>query len=223
MQRRIALFAAGLAVAASSCIFPASPVFAERQPEVKAEVTDLGDRQAVKRAETARVDQILNHYLDQTKPLEKIDNDIRYLLADASKQNGEQLSGFLSKEVLPRSQELMSLSTEVTSRSSALRELHEIFNDYVVARHKFLSQLAVFSREKEPEEWFYSMSSHSGRFGSSTYVEQGHTKEYVSHATNKKVAALEGMLADVNRLRSAYYNRKSYIIRNKLEVIGEEK
>ncbi|MGM9997983.1 MAG: hypothetical protein ACI38Q_01070 [Candidatus Bruticola sp.] len=217
------IFASGAFCFALGTAVTAEPAWAERPPAVKYEVTDLENRAEIKYYDRMRVNRILNNYFDKMAVVEKCDNDVRYLIMESNKLSFEELGKFLDKNVMPTSQALLFKANEVTSESSALRELHALYITYVTERHKALSALAVYSKEKAPETTVATSTTHNGMFGSSSSTYYANTKEHVPHTTYDNIASYRKKITDCDTLRNIYYNRKDYILRNSLEVIGEEK
>ncbi|MGM9992488.1 MAG: hypothetical protein ACI376_06550 [Candidatus Bruticola sp.] len=212
------LFALTLMVS-SGLILTAESVQAERPPEVKYEVSDMEGRADIMYFDRMRVNRIVNDYVYKMKAVEKYDNDLRYILIESNKLTLEELGKFLDKNAMPISQTLVFKAGEITSESSALRQLHALYIQYVTERHKALSALAVYAKEKAPKTTVAaSITSHGSNV---TYVET--TDKHTPKHTYDNVAAYRQRIADCDSLRNVYYNRKDYILRNSLEIIGEEK
>lgn len=203
--------------------FVTMPAQAERQPEVKYEVVDLNNRAEIQLIDKTRVNKIVNDYLYKMKAVEKYDNDLRYLIIQSNKLSFAELSRFLDKNAMPVSQTLLSVAGEVTSQSSAIRELHNVYMDYITKRHQVLAALATLSSEKTPKSKTFSSSTFSSYGTSHSYTEYEQTEEHIPSHTYTTVAAFRQALAECDVLRNEYYNRKDYILRNRMEVIGEEK
>lgn len=199
------------------------PSAAERLPAVKYEVVELEDRDALQRAERERVGKIFNDYMWRMRAVEKKDNDVRYLVAQSNSLQFEELANFIDKNILPLSQEELSLAGEITSQSSALRQLHASYLEYVTVRHQALSALSVYARERAPKTTIVETSSYQNRFasGSSTYYSD--TEEHIPSHVYDRVASLRAAISSADTYRQKYYNRLEYIKRNKLEIIGQEK
>ena len=196
------------------------PSAAERLPAVKYEVVELEDRDALQRAERERVGKIFNDYMWRMRAVEKKDNDVRYLVAQSNSLQFEELANFIDKNILPLSQEELSLAGEITSQSSALRQLHASYLEYVTARHQALSALSVYARERAPKTTIVETSSYQNRFasGSSTYYSD--TEEHIPSHVYDRVASLRAAISSADTYRQKYYNRLEYNKHKKLEING---
>ena len=216
----VSVLALGLGTAAWKL---ALPVQAEQPPAIKYEVTELDDRKNLMRIESARVDGILKAYGDKMYLAEKIDNEVRAMLIESNMLKFEDLSNFLDKKVLPKSQELLSVAGGITSESSALRSLHDIYLEYITERHQALTALATFAREKAPKTVRVREYEGNNWHGSYSSFNYSNTDEHIPHSVYERVASYRQQIAQADTIRNRYYNKKDYIKRNKLEVIGEEK
>ncbi len=157
------------------------------------------------------------------KAAEKYDNDLRYLIIQSNKLSFAELSKFLDKNAMPVSQTLLSVAGEVTSPSNAIRELHGLYIKYITQRHQVLAALATLASEKAPKTTSYSNTTVNAHGISGSHTEYEQTEEHIPSHTYTTVAAFRQALAECDTLRNEYYNRKDYILRNRMEVIGEEK
>lgn len=203
--------------------FLAAPAFAEKERDVLYVDDHTQQRDLVIREENNRVNAIYNDYMSKMKAIEKIDNDIRYLLMESNKYTDKELQNFINKKILPRSAELLSLANEVTSRSSAIREVHEIYIDYATQRHQALAYLATYANKRVPKAQVRAMSSYSGLGSGSRYEMVSTSEDYLSDESYSITAAMRAMLASNDKLRNLYYNKRDYISRNRTEVITVEK
>ncbi|GEM_PF-4833260 len=222
-KNRLYLIFCVSAVLMSGSMFFSYPAQAERQPEVKYEVVDLDNRAEIQLLDKTRVNKIVNDYLYKMKAAEKYDNDLRYLIIQSNKLSFAELSKFLDKNAMPVSQTLLSVAGEITSQSSAIRELHDLYINYITQRHQVLAALATLSGEKTPKKETFSSTTVAGYGMYGNHTEYEKTEEHIPSHTYTTVAAFRQALAECDTLRNEYYNRKDYILRNRMEVIGDEK
>lgn len=222
-KSKLCLMGSAAIIVASGITLFSYPAQAERQPEVKYEVVELDNRAEIQLIDKTRVNKIINDYLYKMKAAEKYDNDLRYLIIQSNKLSFAELSKFLDKNAMPVSQTLLSVAGEVTSPSSAIRELHNVYMDYITKRHQVLAALATLSSEKTPKSKTFSSSTFSSYGTSHSYTEYEQIEEHIPSHTYTTVAAFRQALAECDVLRNEYYNRKDYILCNRMEVIGEEK
>lgn len=208
-----------------SFAFTALPVSvsAEEPPEVLYEVNETQNREQLLREESRRVNAVVNDYFNRMQVAEKLDNDIRYLLTKSRGLTGEELSRYLDKYVMPRNDELLQHASQVTTRSSVLRELNGLFIAYATARAEVLDTLIGLGRIKMPAAYYAEFSSAS--FGGFAYASSSVAvvDEHVPAEVTLKISKMRSLLSQLYAARSEYLNRKAYILRNKAELIQDEK
>lgn len=199
------------------------PVNAEEPPEVLYEVNKTENRDQLLREEARNVQHILGNYLDRMQVADRLDNDIRYLLIKSRGLKGKELARYLEINVMPRNEELLQVASQVTTSSNVLRELNGMFIEYCTLRSNVLEELIGLGQIEIPQHYYQEFASASyGGFAysssSSAYVDK-----HVPPEVTMRMARVRALLGRLYSARSEYINRKAYIIRNKAELIREEK
>ncbi|MBQ7529225.1 hypothetical protein IJT10_04915 [bacterium] len=214
---------------------------AEREAEVLYEESYLDSKYRIEEAKERelnykinKTNSIVNNYTERMKVAEKLDNDIRYLIAQSNKCKDLELANFVDKRIMPISTELLSVASKVTSESQAINDTHKIFIEYVVNRHKAMAILATYANKTDPEVTESSESSYRSDASASGFGVQvsasdsGYSKYSYYRAESKSddsyeySALMRSAIGEAEKLRHEYYRSLEYIKSNSVEIIGKE-
>lgn len=217
----------------SALIIPL-PTHAERPAAIKATIKDTEGIEAIRNRNYQRSRSIFNDYLQKSKQLDKMDNDVLYLLNKASQLQGEQLRNYIQKYVVPKNNEMMRHASEITSPSSAIRELNDYYMECLKIRMSTLNYLCEITQYKIPAQYVRSYTASAGwacvaspivgMAGAHASVSEYESwcDEHVPYHIRIKIAQLRSSMDELYTARNKYYNRRAYIERNVDDVITED-
>ena len=225
----------------NSAILP-QPSWAERPRAVKQVIKDTADAEKLHQESAQQAHKAVNDYLYKSKQLDKMDNDVRYLLNKASGMTGKELCKYLQTYVAPKNAEALSKASTLTSPSPSIRELNSYFMEYIRARGAVISQIIELSRYKVPAIYMreaVSMSSCGfqaggvsvfgiGAAGASAWDKKMSSfKEYardeqVPYEVHQRLARLQSNINDLYTMYNKYLNKRDYIVRHQEDIIMED-
>ena len=211
----------------------ATPCQAERRRAAIQGACKTEDADRISHENEVRAHKIVNDYLYKAKQLDKMDNDVAYLVTKAASLEGSKLGSFIEKNIIPKNDEMLRYASSITSSSSAIRELNDYFIDYARLRMGILHELSRLSRTKVPAtyinqylsascgsamvSWFgAAASSSSYTYSSEVFVDE-HVPQWVLRETSRLKQSMDALY----KVRSEYLNRRAYIERNNSNVVVE--
>lgn len=199
-----------------------APVYAERPRAVGKVIKDTEGIETLRRQNTQRAHAVFNDYLYKSQRLDKIDNDVQYLVNEASKLQGEELGNFVQSRIIPKNSELLRHASSITSSSSAIRELNEYFINYAKLRSRALNCLAEISRYKVPASYMRSFTGYVGWGCAVANFSEFYSDEHIPYSVRTKLAELRSVTDELYLARNKYLNRRAFIERNVEDVITED-
>ncbi|MCR5661295.1 MAG: hypothetical protein K6G50_04080 [bacterium] len=200
----------------------ALPSYAERPRAVKAVIEDTKDADRLSRQNYQRAKTIFDDYLLKAQKLDKMDNDMQYLLGKAGQLQGEELQKFIQKYLYPKNTEIMHYASSITSPSSAIRDLNRYYMECAQARMQALNLLVELSRYKVPKTYMSRFSAASIWGCSAANFSEMYVDEHIPYSTHVTLAKLRSSLDTLFIARNNYLNRRAYIERHVEEIIDPD-
>lgn len=195
------------------------PAYAER-PRAVGEVIECDqDSRLLKDLDQERAHKILNDYLYQSQQLDKIDNDVRYMIGECAGLQGKDLGSFIQSRIIPKNSEGLSHASSITSSSSAIRKLNDEYMKYAQLRSAALNMLAEIAYYKMPAGRVMNClnSLFAGSYSSGSM--EIYSKEHVPLEVRERLGALRTTLDSLYSIRNKYLNDLAYVKRNPEECI----
>lgn len=208
-----------------------TPCQAERRREAIQGDCKTEDAAAISREHEQRAHKVVNDYLYKAKQLDKLDNDVAYLVTKAARLEGAELSKYIEKYIVPKNDEMLRYASSITSPSSTIRQLNSYFMDYARMRMGILHNLSRLARTKVPAVYVNeylsascsgavvtwlggAASSQSYTHSKEVFVDE-HVPEWVLHET----ADLKTSMNALFDIRNKYLNCRASLERNNSNAI----
>ncbi len=197
------------------------PSHAERPRAIATTICETQDASELRQRSSEFSHKIFNNYLYQSKQLDKMDNDLRFLLNKASGLQGNALIKYLRTYVIPKNSDILFKASLITSQSSAIRELNNYYMACANARGKVLNCLVQLASYKVPATYLKQVTAFSVYGCAAVNYFEFYQDEHVPYEARILMAELRSELDDLYLARNTYLNRRAYIERNQDELITE--